>query len=86
VNDSDAAQQIDEVGTKRASRRLGRPPLSPQEVRSNRVVTFVTDAQLNELRNLARQTGTSMSGACFLILSDVLSKDLAPMVKKHRDL
>jgi hypothetical protein len=37
-------------------------------VRGNRVVTFVTDAQLAELQRLALQDGTSLSGICFRIL------------------
>jgi hypothetical protein len=50
------------------SRRLGRPPSPPGEVRGNRVVTFVTDTQLAELQRLALQDGTSLSGICFRIL------------------
>jgi hypothetical protein len=83
VNDSNTTDQGDEVLPERTTRRLGRPPLSPGEVRSNRVVTFVTDAQLTALQNLARQKNTSLSGACFLILDATLSMNTGPTVKKR---
>jgi hypothetical protein len=65
-----AARSTPEVG----SRRLGRPSSPRNEVRGNRVVTFVTDAQLAELQRLALQDGTSLSGACFRILQANLDK------------
>ena len=44
-----------------ARKRLGRPPSPPDEVRGNRVVTFVTDEEFAELRARAEQARTSLS-------------------------
>jgi hypothetical protein len=63
------------------SQRLGRPPSPPGEVRGNRVVTFVTDAQLEELKRLALQCDTSLSGICFRILQARLDNDIFRNVK-----
>ena len=44
-----------------ARKRLGRPPSPPDEVRGNRVVTFVTDDEFKELQARAEQAQTSLS-------------------------
>lgn len=48
--------------------RLGRPPAPKEEVRSNRIVTFLTDQQLAKLRELAERDRTSLSRACYRVL------------------
>ena len=47
--------------TTRRSTRLGRPPLARETARSNRVVTFVTDKELRELRRNAERASCSLS-------------------------
>lgn len=48
--------------------RLGRPPSPKDQVRDNRIVTFLTDRQLEKLRQLAERDGTSLSRACYQVL------------------
>jgi hypothetical protein len=43
--------------------KTGRPPSSPETVRSNRVVTLLTDEELEKLQRQAERTGLSLSGA-----------------------
>lgn len=52
--------------------RRGRPPEDPETVRSERVVTFLTRAQMRRLRGLAEARGQSMSAVCAEILVDSL--------------
>ena len=54
--------------------RLGRPPLPPGKVRSKRVVTFVTEAELTRLAELAEADGDTLSTACHRILLDYLNR------------
>jgi hypothetical protein len=42
--------------------RLGRPPRPAETVRSQRVVTFVTPAELEALERLSERWETSLSG------------------------
>ena len=56
------------------SPRLGRPPLPPGEVRSKRIVTFVTEAELTRLAELAEADGHTLSTACHRILLDYLDR------------
>jgi hypothetical protein len=42
-------------------KRLGRPPAPPEQVRGNRVVSFVTDDEFEELQAGAEQEQTSLS-------------------------
>ena len=53
-------------------RRLGRPPSSPNMVRRNRVVTMVTDAELEQLKSLVKAEGKSLS----LVVHEVLRRYL----------
>jgi hypothetical protein len=46
----------------RKQTRMGRPPLAKEMARSNRVVTFVTDGELEELVHGAEREGRSLSG------------------------
>jgi hypothetical protein len=52
--------------------KFGRPPLAPERVRSNRVVTFVTNDELNMLQEMTAKTDTSLSALCHHILADYL--------------
>lgn len=51
---------------------MGRPPLSPEEVRSNRIVTFVTNVEMAKLECKADQEGVSLSSVVHQILSKYL--------------
>jgi hypothetical protein len=51
----------------------GRPPLAPEDVRNNRVVTFVTREELQQLQQLTRKQNESLSALCHHILSDYLN-------------
>ncbi len=53
--------------------RMGRPPLPPDQVRSHRVVTFVTESELTELERRAHETGKSLSG----LLHEAVRRSLA---------
>lgn len=56
-------------------RRLGRPPKPPDEVRSRRVVSFVTRDQFNSLVTMAENRGESVSAAIHRILSSNLMEE-----------
>lgn len=49
-------------------RRMGRPPVSPESARSNRIVTFVTNSELSALEILADREDKSLSGVVHRIL------------------
>ncbi len=57
-----------------AERPLGRPPLAPDRVRSQRVVTFLTVPELEQLDALAKQSQESLSSTCRVILTEYISK------------
>ena len=50
------------------SNRLGRPPSPRKTVRSNRIVTFLTDRQMAKLQELAERDGMSLSRVCYSML------------------
>ncbi len=50
-------------GAMQPSPRMGRPPSLPETVRSNRVVTLLTDQELEKLRRFAERKSLSLSGA-----------------------
>jgi len=54
--------------------RLGRPALSAEVRRSNRVATFLTDAELEQLQAIAAQDGSSLSAAAHKILASSLAR------------
>jgi hypothetical protein len=64
----------DERSSDRAS-RLGSPPLPPDQARSERVVSFVTPAELGALRDLASARGVSLSAVIHQILSSALKEE-----------
>ena len=55
-------------------RRLGRPPLPRDHVRSERVVSFVTRGEFDALVELADTSNQSVSGVVHRILTSVLRK------------
>ncbi len=58
-----------QVPLKRGRPRMGRPPLNPEEVRSNRIVTFVTNSEMAKLERKADQERVSLSSVAYQILS-----------------
>ena len=61
-------------GAEAAPPFLGRPALSGEVRRSNRVVTFLTDAELAQLQGVAAEDGSSLSAAAHKILASSLSR------------
>ncbi len=55
--------------------RLGRPPKPRDEVRSERVVSFVTRGEFDSLTQLADVRGESVSGIVHRILRSALGKE-----------
>ena len=55
-------------------RRLGRPPAPREQVRANRVVTFLTDEELSALRARAEANDSSLS----LALHNIVTRELGP--------
>ena len=55
--------------------RLGRPPKPRDEVRSERVVSFVTRGEFDALCELANDRGESISAVIHLILSSTLAEE-----------
>lgn len=51
---------------------MGRPPLPREKARANRLVTFLTDSELETLRRQAKQEGLSLSAKAHQILSSSL--------------
>jgi len=62
--------------------RFGRPPKPRDEVRSERVVSFVTPAELDALNELADGRGESLSA----VIHGILLSALARQLPKHRTL
>ena len=54
--------------------RMGRPRENPESVRSNRVVTFVTNRELANLERIADEKRMSLSAVVHQILSEFLSE------------
>jgi len=59
----------------RARQRLGRPPKPPHEVRSERVVSFVTPVEFETLMRVADDRGLSVSAVIHLVLSAALAEE-----------
>jgi hypothetical protein len=53
--------------------KMGRPPSPRDSVRSNRVVTFVTPAELRKLESIAGHEGKSLSKVVHQILATSLT-------------
>jgi hypothetical protein len=51
-------------------KQMGRPRLNPETVRSNRIVTFVTNSEMAKLERKADQERVSLSSAVHQILSE----------------
>jgi len=62
--------------------RFGRPPKPRDEVRSERVVSFVTPAELDALNELAEEREESLSA----LVHGILLSALARQLPKHRAL
>ena len=60
------------VGQDIRRHRMGRPRLNPKTVRSNRVVTFVTNSELADLERIADEKRMSLSAVVHQILSEFL--------------
>ena len=56
-------------------RRLGRPPKTRDEVRSKRVVSFITRGEIDTLSDLADIRGESVSTVVHQILRSALGKE-----------
>ena len=65
---------IKQAPLKKGRPRIGRPPLSPEEVRSNRIVTFVTNVEMAKLERKADQERVSLSSVIHQILSKYLKE------------
>jgi len=52
-----------------AKKQLGRPPFPPGKTRSQRVVTFVTEAQFEQLQQLADRKDIAVSATVYQIIS-----------------
>jgi hypothetical protein len=57
--------------------RRGRPPLPKDKVRGNRVVTFVTDAELAKLRAMTKDGNDTLSSVCHEIIAGYLNRKSA---------
>lgn len=55
--------------------RMGRPPLPRSQVRSNRVVTFVTNSEMADLTRGADEAGLSLSAFVYQTLTQQHSPD-----------
>jgi len=55
--------------------RMGRPPKPRDEVRSERVVSFVTRSELDALCEIANDRGESISAVVHLILRSALAEE-----------
>lgn len=52
----------------------GRPRLDPDKVRSERVVTFVTQREMQAIKAIGGEHNLSMSAVCYRLLSHALAK------------
>ena len=57
---------------KNTGKRLGRPPLPLGDVRSKRIVTYVTEDEMARIDGLARAQGVSLSKVCYQLICDSL--------------
>jgi hypothetical protein len=58
--------------------RPGRPPSPVDQVRSNRIVTFVTDREMLEMTRLAESENLSMSAVCHQLIRESLRRAKRP--------
>jgi len=58
------------VTQRKERKQMGRPRLNPEEARSNRIVTFVTNSEMAKLERKADQGRVSLSSAVHQILSE----------------
>jgi len=70
-----AKQKIPDERAAGRESRLGRPPLPRDRARSERVVSFVTPAELDALREHADASGISVSAVIHQILSATLEEE-----------
>jgi len=61
-------------GQQMTTSTMGRPPLGKDEVRNQRVVTFVTQKQMTRLNMLKEERNTSLSALCHSIITDYLAR------------
>lgn len=61
------------VTSPHAARHTGRPPLPPERVRRNRVVTMVTDSEFQQLQSRAEEGNKSVSSFVHSILRQLLA-------------
>ncbi len=57
-------------GKKKTKQRLGRPPMNPEIARNKRIVTFVTECELTQLKSIAEKEKTSLSAVVHNIISN----------------
>ncbi len=60
------------VTQRKERKQMGRPRLNPETVRSNRIVTFVTNSEMAKLERTADQERVSLSSVVHQILSEFL--------------
>ena len=60
------------VTQRKERKQMGRPRLNPETVRSNRIVTFVTNSEMAKLERIADQESVSLSAIVHQILSEFL--------------
>ena len=68
------SENIKEKTENQRQPRLGRPPASPDKVRSKRVVTFITRPEMKSLEELTLRKGQTISAMCHRIISEYLKK------------
>ena len=55
-----------------ANKQLGRPPSPPETARSQRVVTFVTEAELAQLQAMAARRKLALSATVHQLITNEL--------------
>ena len=53
-------------------KRRGRPPVPPEQARSHRVVTFVTNSELSQLQSMSNEMDTTLSATIHRLLTESL--------------
>ena len=66
------------MSQERTQPRMGRPPLPREKTRPNRLVTFLTDAELEILRQEAESAGLSLSAKAHELLKHSLDPSTEP--------
>jgi hypothetical protein len=62
------------MSKRKSSMPRGRPPLPPDKVRANRVVTFVTNPEMALLRQLSKKESDTISAICHRIIARYLNR------------